>query len=181
MQSRAERVAFCITVAPQNARRMHRREPAGRGREVRLPRLLPIILLLLLIPYRTRGVARVAVAGAHTTNGGWLIYTWKPKPAMQLLYWSMVDLQSADGSPALENSMHSSRFVFSSLHTQQGCRGRQWLAPIVADGAGRRAGGCWYLGLGGGLSLCDGGLGAERGCHGLSAKQELFSGSEGGP
>lgn len=39
---------------------------------------------------------------------------------MQLLYWSMVDLQSAAGSAALENNMHSSRFDFSSLHTQQG-------------------------------------------------------------
>lgn len=48
-------------------------------------------------------------------------HTSKPKPFMQLRYWSMVDLQSLVGSAALENSMHSSRFAFSSLQTQHGC------------------------------------------------------------
>lgn len=40
---------------------------------------------------------------------------------MQLLYWSTRDTQSAAGFLAVEKSMHSSRFAFSSLHTQQGC------------------------------------------------------------
>lgn len=44
----------------------------------------------------------------------------KPNPSMQLRYWSMVVLQSAAGSAALEKSMHSSRLDFSSLHMQQG-------------------------------------------------------------
>jgi hypothetical protein len=39
---------------------------------------------------------------------------------MQDRYWSIIDLQSAAGSFALEKSMHSSRLAFSSLHTQQG-------------------------------------------------------------
>lgn len=39
---------------------------------------------------------------------------------MQLLYWEIVDLQSAVGSEDRENSMHSSRFDFSSVQTQQG-------------------------------------------------------------
>lgn len=39
---------------------------------------------------------------------------------MQFRYCSMVVLQSLDGSVALENSMHSSRFDFSSLQTQHG-------------------------------------------------------------
>lgn len=33
----------------------------------------------------------------------------------------MVDWQSFAGSAALEKSMHSSRFDFSSLQTQHGC------------------------------------------------------------
>lgn len=48
-------------------------------------------------------------------------YTLKPKPCMQLLYWSTRDTQSAAGFLAVEKSIHSSRFAFSSLHTQQGC------------------------------------------------------------
>jgi hypothetical protein len=35
-------------------------------------------------------------------------------------YWSMVDWQAFAGSAALEKSMHSSRFAFSSLQTQHG-------------------------------------------------------------
>lgn len=40
---------------------------------------------------------------------------------MQLRYCWMVGWQSAWGSADLEKSMHSSRFDFSSLQTQQGC------------------------------------------------------------
>lgn len=47
-------------------------------------------------------------------------HTLYPNPAMQLLYCSTKDLQSEAGSDAFENSMHSSRFDFSSLHTQHG-------------------------------------------------------------
>lgn len=47
-------------------------------------------------------------------------YTWKPKPAMQLRYWSIMLLQSFVGSDPVEKSMHSSRLDFSSLHTQHG-------------------------------------------------------------
>ena len=47
-------------------------------------------------------------------------HTSKPKPFMQDRYCSMVDWQSFAGSAALEKSMHSSRFDFSSLQTQQG-------------------------------------------------------------
>lgn len=47
-------------------------------------------------------------------------HTSKPNPFMHDRYWSMVDLQSLAGSAALEKSMHSSRFAFSSLQTQQG-------------------------------------------------------------
>lgn len=46
--------------------------------------------------------------------------TSKPNPFMQDRYWSMVDWQSFAGSAALEKSMHSSRFDFSSLQTQHG-------------------------------------------------------------
>jgi hypothetical protein len=46
--------------------------------------------------------------------------TLNPNPAMQLRYWSMVLLHSMLGSAPVEKSMHSSRFDFSSLHTQQG-------------------------------------------------------------
>lgn len=48
-------------------------------------------------------------------------HTLYPYPAMQALYWSTSDAQSAAGSLAVEKSMHSSRFCFSSLHTQHGC------------------------------------------------------------
>lgn len=48
-------------------------------------------------------------------------YTLNPNPAMQLRYWSTVDLQSCAGSAALEKSIHSSRFDFSCVHTQHGC------------------------------------------------------------
>lgn len=48
------------------------------------------------------------------------LQTWKPKPAMQLLYCAIVDLHSIVGSDVLEKSMHSSRCAFSSLHTQHG-------------------------------------------------------------
>lgn len=44
----------------------------------------------------------------------------KPNPAIHVLYRSTVDWQSFRGSGAFENSMHSSRLAFSSLHTQQG-------------------------------------------------------------
>jgi hypothetical protein len=44
----------------------------------------------------------------------------KPKPAMQLLYLSIVLAQSFWGSLDLLKSMHSSRTAFSSLHTQHG-------------------------------------------------------------
>lgn len=44
----------------------------------------------------------------------------KPKPAMQVLYFSIIGLQSFSGSAALEKSMHSSRAAFSSLQTQHG-------------------------------------------------------------
>ena len=50
-------------------------------------------------------------------------YTLKPKPAMQVRYWSIVDLQSAAGSLAFEKSMHSSRLDFSCVQTQQGFEG----------------------------------------------------------
>lgn len=39
---------------------------------------------------------------------------------MHVRYCSTSDLQSSAGSFAFEKSMHSSRFDFSSLHTQQG-------------------------------------------------------------
>lgn len=52
-------------------------------------------------------------------------HTSKPKPFMQDRYWSMVDWQSFAGSAALEKSMHSSRFDFSSLQTQQGYNDEQ--------------------------------------------------------
>lgn len=47
-------------------------------------------------------------------------HTSKPKPFMHDRYCSMVDWQSFVGSAALEKSMHSSRFDFSSLQTQHG-------------------------------------------------------------
>lgn len=46
--------------------------------------------------------------------------SWNPNPAMQLLYFSIVDAQSFWGSLALLNNMHSSLNAFSSLHTQHG-------------------------------------------------------------
>ena len=47
-------------------------------------------------------------------------HTSKPNPFMHDRYWSMVDWQAFAGSAALEKSMHSSRFAFSSLQTQHG-------------------------------------------------------------
>lgn len=52
-------------------------------------------------------------------------HTSKPNPFMQDRYCSMVDWQSFAGSAALEKSMHSSRFDFSSLQTQQGYKDEQ--------------------------------------------------------
>lgn len=52
----------------------------------------------------------------------------KPKPAMQALYWSIIGLHSWAGSSDLENSMQSSRAVFSALQTQQGWKERELLA-----------------------------------------------------
>ena len=46
--------------------------------------------------------------------------TLKPYPLIQSLYLFTIPLQSSCGSSACENSMHSSRCDFSSLHTQQG-------------------------------------------------------------
>lgn len=51
----------------------------------------------------------------------WPSHTLKPNPAMQLRYWAIVDWQSFCGLAAVEKSMQSSRFAFSSLHTQHGC------------------------------------------------------------
>lgn len=57
---------------------------------------------------------------------------------MQLLYWSTSDLQSAAGSLAVEKSMHSSRFDFSSLHTQHGL-GLEALAEAAGEATGAAA------------------------------------------
>lgn len=68
-----------------------------------------------------------------------------PYVAMQALYFSTKDLQSAAGSSALEKSMHSSRCCFSSLHTQQGC---PTCVSIVFIVAGSHLGRWAHLGLG---------------------------------
>lgn len=47
----------------------------------------------------------------------------------------MVDWQSLAGSAAFENSMHSSRFDFSSLQTQHGCR--RYAISLQVNSAGR--------------------------------------------
>jgi hypothetical protein len=43
-----------------------------------------------------------------------------PKPFIQARYLVTISAHAAWGSLAVENSMHSSRAAFSSLHTQQG-------------------------------------------------------------
>jgi hypothetical protein len=43
-----------------------------------------------------------------------------PNPFIQLRYLVTISAHAAWGSLAVENSMHSSRAAFSSLHTQQG-------------------------------------------------------------
>jgi hypothetical protein len=44
----------------------------------------------------------------------------KPNPFIQARYLVTISAHAACGSLAVENSMHSSRAAFSSLHTQQG-------------------------------------------------------------
>lgn len=53
-----------------------------------------------------------------------------PYPAMQSLYLVTKLLQSSWGSSARENSMHSSRWDFSSLHTQHGLTFSTWPAGL---------------------------------------------------
>lgn len=60
-------------------------------------------------------------------------HTSKPNPFMQDRYCSMVDWQSFAGSAALEKSMHSSRFDFSSLQTQHGY-GYYQVSPDLSQG-----------------------------------------------
>jgi hypothetical protein len=57
-------------------------------------------------------VARPGKKAAHILN---------PKPAIHVLYSSIVVMQALAGSLALLKSMQSSRLAFSSLQTQQGC------------------------------------------------------------
>lgn len=57
----------------------------------------------------------------------------KPKPFMQLLYLPTKSMHASWGSFDVENSMHSSRAAFSSLHTQQGL-GFDVAASIVVAG-----------------------------------------------
>lgn len=57
---------------------------------------------------------------------------------MHALYCSTSDLQSAAGSAAFEKSMHSSRFAFSSLHTQHGYTDNQPQSFVTPTSSLRR-------------------------------------------
>jgi hypothetical protein len=51
-------------------------------------------------------------------------YILNPYPAMHCLYLETRSAHSFWASLEVEKSMHSSRFAFSSVHTQQGCIGQ---------------------------------------------------------